>query len=46
MVLLQQAREEITMDENKVTTCGPLTNEELRNGKGSDEEETVVSNEG
>jgi hypothetical protein len=27
------------MDENKVTTCGPLTNEELRNGKGSDEEE-------
>lgn len=29
----------ITMDENKVTTCGPLTNEELRNGKGSDEEE-------
>ena len=33
-------REEITMDENnKVTTCGPLTNEELRNGKGSDEEE-------
>jgi hypothetical protein len=28
------------MDENKTPTVGPITNEELKNGKGTEEEET------